>query len=91
MFSAYARQGVVTLLALLSISALNVDAYDCGIDTVQLGIKNTPLDNGVPVNRGVQVKFPGNQILGLRLSTAWNNTLYAWRVAAQICGCPDQA
>lgn len=62
------------LLLFLGLASKLTKAFDCGIDPLQLGIKNTPLDNGVPVNRGVQFKLPGNQILGLRLSTAWNNT-----------------
>jgi len=49
-------------------------AFDCNIEPLKLGITNTPLDNGVPVNRGIQFKLPGDQILGLRISTVWNNT-----------------
>ncbi|KIW07988.1 uncharacterized protein PV09_01887 [Verruconis gallopava] len=67
------RLGYVAYLSLLLIPS-SVEAYDCAIAPIQLGITNTPLDNGVPMNRGIQVKFPGDQILGLRLSAAWNNT-----------------
>jgi hypothetical protein len=80
MFSTFARLGAIAHLHLplvLVVTVIFVEAFDCGIDPVQLGIKNTPLHNGVPMSRGVQFKLPGNQILGLRFSTTWNNTFIA--------------
>lgn len=61
-------------VATLLLFATGATAFDCNIEPIVLGIKNASFDNGVPVNRGVQCKLPGNQILGLRLSTVWNNT-----------------
>jgi hypothetical protein len=64
----------LVFLSCLLLRGSPVQAYDCSIPPVTFKLQNATFKNDVTINRGVKIKLPGDQIVGLRISFYPNNT-----------------